>query len=55
MGATGASLELPVKHLALLLAPEDTVVMMVMRMMMDDVNQEGEHEEDRDNEANKND
>lgn len=36
VGTTGAANKLPVKHLALLLAPEDTAIMMmsVMRIMM---------------------
>lgn len=32
MGATGAAHKVAVQHLALLLAPEDTVMMMMMRM-----------------------
>ncbi|TNN51005.1 hypothetical protein EYF80_038807 [Liparis tanakae] len=34
VGAAGAALELPVKHLALLLAPEDTVMMTTMKTVL---------------------
>ncbi len=34
VGAAGTALELPMQHLALLLAPEDMAVVMMMMMMM---------------------